>query len=80
MSISISRHVLWAVVVISLLMPWRLMAQRSATSGRVECTVFVMNSKGQSVVAGAKVVLSGPVELNAETDPGGKCLFPQPPR
>ena len=66
-------------MVVFLLLPSRLVAQQAAVYGRVECTVFVVDSQGRSVVAGAKVTLSGPVELTGETDAGGNCLFPEVP-
>jgi TonB dependent receptor/Carboxypeptidase regulatory-like domain len=45
-------------------------------SARVEGTVFVRDSAGnQSFVAGAKVTLTGPTNLEAETDGNGKYRF-----
>ncbi len=37
--------------------------------------MFVLDSEGRSVVAGAKVALSGPSTVEAESDQDGKCVF-----
>jgi outer membrane receptor protein involved in Fe transport len=68
-------YVLWAMVLGCLLWPSRTTAQTAATVGRLECTAFVVDSEGRSVVPGAKVVLSGPSEFTGETNAEGKCLF-----
>jgi outer membrane receptor protein involved in Fe transport len=67
-------HVVWALLAFFLTAPLSLIAQSGGT-GRLESTVFVLDSEGRSFVAGAKVVLSGPATLDAETDLEGKCLF-----
>lgn len=54
-------------------------AQTVAKPGRVECTVFVVDSEGRSVVPGAKVVLKASAEFTAETDAEGKCVFAEVP-
>lgn len=72
-------YVLWAMVLGCLLWACRTAAQTAATVGPLECTAFVVDSEGRSVVPGAKVVLSGPAELEAETDAEGKCLFARVP-
>jgi Carboxypeptidase regulatory-like domain len=69
---------LWAVLAVLLLSPSLLTAQ-AGTRGRVECTAFVVDAEGRSVVPGAKVMLSGPADLTAETDAEGKCLFADVP-
>jgi hypothetical protein len=53
-----------------------VLAQTSATGGRVEGTVFVTDSEGPSYVPGAKVTLSGAVSLQQETDSQGHYTFP----
>ena len=67
-------RVVWALVAFFLIAPLSLMAQSSAT-GQLESTVFVLDSEGRSFVAGAKVLLSGPSTLEAESDREGKCVF-----
>ena len=67
-------HVVWALLVFFLTAPLSLIAQ-SGETGRLESTVFVLDSEGRSFVAGAKVVLSGPSSLEAESDQEGKCVF-----
>ena len=69
----------WAFILVLFFSPALLHAQTVAAPGRVECTVFVSDSQGQSVVAGAKVALSGPSQLTAETSVEGKCLFAEVP-
>ncbi len=54
-------------------------AQAVASEGRLECTVYVEDAEGRSIVPGAKVVLSGANELTTETDAQGKCLFAKVP-
>ena len=54
-------------------------AQTTPKPGRVECTVFVVDSEGRSVVPGAKVALKGATELTGETDAEGKCVFERVP-
>jgi len=50
--------------------------QGNTTSAKVEGTVFVRDSAGnQSFVAGAKVTLTGPTILEAETDGNGQYRF-----
>ena len=66
---------LWRLVVICVFFVPFGLAQTSATSGRVEGTVFVMDSQGPSYVPGAKVTLSGSVSLQQETDSQGHCTF-----
>ena len=72
-------HVIWVPALVFLLLLSQVTAQNVSTSGRLECTVFVVDSQGRSVVPGAKVVISGPAELTSETDAGGKGLFPSIP-
>src|SRR5271157_5409553 len=48
---------------------------RGGPGGRVEGTVFVGNAGDQSYVAGAKVLASGPVMIETETDIDGKYAF-----
>jgi outer membrane receptor protein involved in Fe transport len=67
-------HVVWALLAFFLTAPLSLIAQSGGT-GRLESTVFVLDSEGRSFVAGAKVVLSGPSTLEAESDQEGKCVF-----
>jgi hypothetical protein len=67
---------LWQSIVICVLCVPFALAQTSATSGRVEGTVFVTDSQGPSYVPGAKVMLSGgAVSLQQETDPQGHYTF-----
>ena len=72
-------HVIWVLALVSLLVASQVTAQNVSTSGRLECTVFVVDSQGRSVVPGAKIAISGPTELTSETDAEGKCLFPAVP-
>ena len=67
-------HILWALLALFLAVPLSVVAQVGGT-GRVESTVFVLDSEGRSYVPGAKVVLSGPSTLEAESDQEGKCIF-----
>lgn len=67
-------RILWTLLAMCLAIPLPLTAQSYGT-GRVEATAFVMDSEGRSYVAGAKVVLTGPAALEAETDAEGKCTF-----
>src|SRR6476469_5344043 len=68
-------RVVWALAAFSFLtVPLCLIAQTSGT-GRVEITAFVLDSEGRSSVAGAKVLLSGPNALQAESDQEGKCVL-----
>jgi hypothetical protein len=70
---------LWRFVVIGVFCVPFVLAQTSATSGRVEGTVFVTDSQGPSYVPGAKVTLSGSVSLQQETDSQGHYAFPEVP-
>ncbi|HVO62762.1 MAG TPA: hypothetical protein VMT53_17635 [Terriglobales bacterium] len=63
-----------AFLAICVLLPWSAMAQSNG-KGRLEVTVFILDSLGQSYVPGAKAFLSGPAKLQAETDQQGKCVF-----
>ncbi|MBZ5656196.1 MAG: TonB-dependent receptor [Acidobacteriia bacterium] len=67
-------HVVWALLAFFLTAPISLIAQSGGT-GRLESTVFVVDSEGRSFVPGAKIVLSGPSTLEAESDQEGKCVF-----
>jgi hypothetical protein len=67
----------WALLLLCFVSASFATPQTPARPGRVECTVFVEDSQGRSAVAGAKVVLKGPVELAAETDLQGACVFPE---
>ncbi len=53
------------------------MAQTVTASGRVDGTVFVLDSEGPSYVPGAKVSLSGKFSLEQETDQQGRFSFPE---
>jgi len=66
--------ILWVLLAMCLTLPFSLRAQSDGT-GRVAATAFVLDSEGRSYVAGAKVVLTGPTTLEAETDLEGKYLF-----
>jgi len=72
-------YIIWALLVLPFLTGSRITAQTVAPDGRLECTVYVEDSEGRSVVPGAKVLLSGANELTSETDAQGKCLFPKVP-
>jgi hypothetical protein len=71
----ITTHVIWILALVSSLLGAQVTTQNVGTPGRLECNAFVVDSQGRSMVPGAKVVLSGPAELRAETDAEGKCLF-----
>ncbi len=68
------KRILWALLAVCLLVPQAVNAQ-SAGTGRLDAMVFVMDSEGRSYVAGAKVLLTGPTTVEAETDAEGKCTF-----
>jgi len=72
-------HILWTLLVLFLLSPCRITAETGATFGRLECAVFVVDSQGKSVVAGAAILLSGPTEIEGKTNTQGKYVFPQVP-
>ena len=63
-----------ALGMMCLIVPLAANAQ-TAGMGRVEVTAFVTDAEGRSYVAGAKVVLTGPATLEAETDLEGNCVF-----
>jgi hypothetical protein len=65
----------WRFVVICVLCVPSVLAQTSATGGRVEGTVFVTDSQSPSYVPGAKVTLAGSVSLQQETDSQGHYTF-----
>ena len=65
----------WQFFVIYMLCVPFAFGQTSATAGRVEGTVFVLDSQGSSYVPGAKVTLSGAVSLQQETDSQGHYTF-----
>ena len=52
-------------------------APTSATAIGIRGTVFVLDSQGPSYVPGAKVMLSGAVSLQQETDSEGRFSFPE---
>jgi len=73
---------LWKVrraIVIALVVPWfalrTLAGEESSGTGNVEGAAFVGDSGHRSYVAGAKVVASGPVTLETETNADGKYAF-----
>ena len=68
------KPIVWAVLAACLLVHLPVKAQSGGTS-RVDAMVFVVDSEGRSYVAGAKVVLTGPATVEAETDAEGKCTF-----
>ena len=68
------KRILWALLAMCLLAPLAVKAQSGGT-GRLDATVFVVDSEGRSYVAGAKVVLTGPTTIEVETDAEGKCTF-----
>ena len=73
---------LWKVrraIVLALVVPWfalrTLAGEESSATGNVEGAAFVGDSGHRSYVAGAKVVASGPVTLETETNADGKYAF-----
>ncbi len=62
-------------LVLYLLFPVHLFGQTSGNTGTVEGTVFVTDSGGPSVVPGAKVALTGSLNLATEADAEGKYSF-----
>ena len=63
------------LIVMYLLFPVRLCGQRTANTGTVEGTVFVTDSGGPSMVPGAKVALTGSLNLATEADAEGEYSF-----
>src|ERR1700733_2897397 len=45
-------------------------------TGKVEGTALIAGAHGQAYVAGAKVVVSGPVRMETETNAEGRYAFP----
>ena len=68
-------RLLFLLLGISLLAPCKIQAQSDNDSGRVQGTVFVSDSTGQSYVADATVTLKGPITLETKTSPDGKYSF-----
>ncbi len=66
--------VAWIVMAALLTLSMEVMAQ-TAPSGRLEGTVFAIDSQGRSYIPGAKVVVSGAATLETTTDAQGKWAF-----
>ena len=80
MKVIAHKSVLMLLVLMVLFFSSKQMNAQAATKpGRVECSVFVVDSEGRSVVPGAKVILKGSAEFTAETDAEGKCVFADVP-
>jgi hypothetical protein len=69
--------VVWSLLV--LLTSTAATAQTGEKSGRLECTVYVVDSEGRSMIPGAKVALKGAVEFATESDAQGKSVFAEVP-
>lgn len=68
--------VIFPLFAICFFLPAARARQGDTASAKVEGTVFVRDSAGnQSFVAGARVTLSGPTTLEAETDENGRYQF-----
>jgi len=64
-----------ALFAMCLLFPLSARAQSSVKSGTVEGTVLVVDSRGPSLLPGAKVILKGATTLETETGAEGKYSF-----
>ncbi len=79
LAVSKAMQVLRALIGVCLITSFALAQQKPVATGRVEGTVYVVDSEGRSYVPGAKVVLSGPTELQRETDAEGKFVLADVP-
>ncbi len=68
-------HILLALIGVCLMVSVVMAQQKPVPTGRLEGTVFVMDSQGRSYVPGAKVVVSGPAARETESDLEGKFTF-----
>lgn len=71
----ISRKITFLLVAASLLTTYALAKDDHAQTGKLEGTVFVGDISAKSYVAGAKVVVSGPVLAETETNVDGYYAF-----
>src|SRR5271165_1773111 len=69
------RNLIFLLVVVSWITPWAFAKDEHGETGRVEGAVFVGDPGDRSFVAGAKVLATGPVMIETETDIDGKYAF-----
>ena len=70
-----ARNLIFVLAISSWLAPGALSEDAPGATARVEGTVFIGNPSEQSYVAGAKVLATGPVLIETETNIDGKYSF-----